>query len=164
MRAVLALALPLLLSAHPGFAAPRERAVGSIIEIAPSSRPAPKSSVDHSGKARRLEAAVLNADPSGAPATAVSTVFPPGTTAKVQNVQNGRATLVQIRGASAGEDTRPLAITPSVARALGVSGNHAQILVMPLAVPQPDGTIRLGEGTGLAGRTAAPALSDRPQD
>jgi len=144
-------------------AAPRERGAGTVIEIAP--RPSPRQGADLSGKARQTEATVL-ADPALAsvPAVGVSGVFPQGTTARVQNLENGRSTLVQIRPGGPASAGRLLDITPPVARALGVTGNSARILVAPLAVPQPDGTIRLGEGTRLAGTTAAPALSPRPED
>jgi rare lipoprotein A len=98
------------------------------------------------------------------PAVGLSGILPQGTTARVQNLQNGRSTLVQIRAGGSASAGRLLDITPPVARALGVTGNSALILVAPLAVPQPDGTIRLGEGTRLAGSVAAPALSPRPED
>jgi rare lipoprotein A len=121
--------------------------------------------VDRSGKTRQTQATVLD-DPALAsvPAVGVSGILPQGTTARVQNLQNGRSTLVQIRPGGPASAGRLLDITPPVARALGVTGNSVQILVAPLAVPQPDGSIRLGEGTRLPGTTAAPALSARPED
>jgi rare lipoprotein A len=153
-----------LLLASPMAALAQERGAGAIIEIAP--RPvAPRAAEDRSGKARQAQAAVLD-DPALAsvPAVGVSGVLPPGTTARVQNLQNGRSTLVQVRRGGPASAGRLLDITPPVARALGVTGSSAQILVAPLAVPQPDGSIRLGEGTRLAGTLAAPALSERPED
>lgn len=136
---------------------------GTVIEIAP--RPPPRAPVDRSGKARQTQARVLD-DPALAsvPALGVSGVLPQGTTARVQNVENGRSTFVQIQGGGPASAGRLLDITPPVARALGVTGGSAQILVSPLAVPQPDGTIRLGEGTRLAGTQAAPPVSARPED
>ena len=153
-----------LLLASSVAATARERGGGAIIEVAPRA-PAPRQAEDRSGKARQAQAAVLD-DPALAsvPAVGVSGVLPPGTTARVQNLQNGRSTLVQVRGGGPASAGRLLDITPPVARALGVTGRSAQILVAPLAVPQPDGTIRLGEGTRLAGTLAAPALSERPED
>jgi rare lipoprotein A len=161
------MAVACLLQAAPLLAAPRERSTGAIIEVAPSTAPraAPRAPADHSGKARQAQAAVLT-DPALAsvPALGVSGVLPQGTTARVQNLQNGRSTIVQIQAGGPASAGRLLDITPPVARALGVTGSSAQILVAPLAVPQPDGTIRLGEGTRLAGSVAAPALSSRPED
>ena len=155
-------ALAGVLQAVPLAAAAREQG-GTVIEIAP--RPAPRAAVDRSGKARQAQARVLD-DPALAsvPALGVSGVLPQGTTARVQNLENGRSTLVQIQAGGPASAGRLLDITPPVARALGVTGSSAQILVAPLAVPQPDGTIRLGEGTRLAGTQAAPALSPRPDD
>ncbi|WP_426955753.1 hypothetical protein [Muricoccus radiodurans] len=152
------------LQAGPITAAAQQRATGTIIEIAPRAPSAPPraAAADRSGRSRRTEAQVLR-DPALAAADAVGTsgILPVGTTARVQNLQNGRTTLVRVQ---AGSEGRLLDITPPVARALGVTGNSAQIMVAPLAVPQPDGTIRLGEGTRLAGTVAAPAVSDRPTD
>lgn len=160
-------ALAVLLQAAPLAAAQREQGGGAIIEIAPRAapNPLPGRGADRSGKLREGEAAVL-ADPALAsvPAVGVSGVFPRGTTARVQNLENGRSTLVQVRPGGPASASRLLDITPPVARALGVTGSTARIRVAPLAVPQPDGTIRLGEGTRLAGTTAAPALSDRPEE
>lgn len=168
-----ALAAACLLAA-PLPATSRERGGGgAMIEIAPreappreaSPRPGPRAPADRSGKARQASAAVLD-DPALAsvPALGVSGILPDGTTARVQNLRNGQSTVVRIRGGGPASAGRLLDITPPVARALGVSGNSAEVLVAPLAVPQPDGTIRLGEGTRLAGTVAAPALSDRPED
>ncbi len=160
-------ALSGLLLAFSGPAMAQQRGGGAIIEIAPrpAPRPSPRQGEDRSGKARQAQAAVLS-DPALASAAAVgvSGILPPGTTARVQNLQNGRSTLVQVRGGGPASAGRLLDITPPVARALGVTGSSAEIMVAPLAVPQPDGSIRLGEGTRLAGTLAAPALSERPQD
>jgi rare lipoprotein A len=162
-KARLGIAVACILQAIPLAAAPRERSTGAIIEVAP--RPPPRQAADHSGKARQTQAAVLG-DPALAsmPAVGVSGVLPEGTTARVQNLQNGRSTLVRIQAGGPVSAGRLLDITPPVARALEVTGNSARILVAPLAVPQPDGSIRLGEGTRLAGTLAAPALSPRPED
>ncbi|WP_338665049.1 hypothetical protein VQH23_07700 [Pararoseomonas sp. SCSIO 73927] len=157
------------LQAFAALAAPREQAPSAIIEVAPRPAPtpprAPDRSADRSGKARQTEARVLST-PSLANATAVgvSGVLPQGTTARVQNLQNGRSTTVLVQPGGPDSAGRLLDITPPVARALGVTGASATILVAPLAVPQPDGTIRLGEGTRMAGALAAPAVSERPED
>lgn len=164
-RAALAAAILCALS-NAAPAAARDREGGTVIEIAPSLRPTPnRSTPDRSGRARQTEATVLS-DPALAaiPSLGISGVLPQGTTARVQNMENGRSTFVQVRPGGAASAGRLLDITPPVARALGVTGSTARILVAPLAVPQPDGTIRLGEGTRLAGTTAAPSISDRPED
>jgi rare lipoprotein A len=147
-KAGLFIVLAAILQAGPIAAAPRERSGGTVIEIAP--RAAPREPADRSGKARQTQAKVLD-DPALAnlPAVGVSGVLPQGTTARVQNLENGRSTFIQV---------------PPVARALGVTGGSAQVLVAPLAVPQPDGTIRIGEGSRLTGAVAAPALSQRPEN
>jgi len=167
-RAGSAIAVACLLIAAPALPAERNAGPGVVIEVAPRAaapRPARPRGGDTSGQARRTQATVLS-DPAlaGAAAVGVSGVLPQGTTARVQNLQNGRSTLVQVRSGGADSEGRLLDITPPVARALGVTGRQAEILVAPLAVPQPDGTIRLGEGTRMAGTVAAPAVSERPVD
>ncbi|WP_376096604.1 hypothetical protein ACE7GA_05175 [Roseomonas sp. CCTCC AB2023176] len=145
-------------------AAQRDRGAGSVIEVAP--RPAPRAgNADRSGQAREGEARIVtNRALAGTEAVGVSGVLPEGTTARVVNLGNGRSTFVRVQPGGAESAGRLLDVTPPVARQLGMTGGTAQVRVVPLAVPQPDGTIRLGEGTPLAGRVAAPALSDRPQD
>ncbi|MCR0985785.1 septal ring lytic transglycosylase RlpA family protein [Roseomonas populi] len=161
----LVIAAVCILQACPLLAAPREQAPSAIIEVAPRAAPAPARSADRSGKARQTQARVLNTPAlANAAAVGVSGVLPRGTTARVQNLQNGRSTMVLVQPGGPDSEGRLLDITPPVARALGVTGSSAEILVAPLAVPQADGTIRLGEGTRMAGAVAAPALSDRPQD
>lgn len=166
-RRSMALLLPALLAMAAGAAAaPREPARGQVIEVAPSERPAPRVERDRSGRQRQGQAMVVQVPGAEGPGVsiALSGVFPPGTTARVQNLQNGRTTIVQMRDGGAASRGRLIDITPPVARALGVSGSSAQVSVAPLAVPQADGTIRLGEGTRLSGTIAAPAVSDRPED
>jgi len=157
--------VPLL--AMPAAAAERNPPAPAIIEIAPTPRAAPRApagEADRSGRTRQGEAVVLQGgrlDPAGALAS--SAQLPRGTTARIQNLENGRITMVQIGDTAAPPNTL-IAITAGVARSLGVQGGSARVAVAPLAVPQPDGSIRLGEGTGLAGREAAPAVSERPVD
>ncbi|MBP0495626.1 hypothetical protein [Roseomonas indoligenes] len=161
----LVIAAVCILQASLVLAAPREQAPSAIIEVAPRPTPAPSRSTDRSGKARQTQARVLNTPSlANAAAVGVSGVLPQGTTARVQNMQNGRTTMVLVQAGGPDSAGRLLDITPPVARALGVTGTSADILVAPLAVPQPDGSIRLGEGTRLAGAVAAPAISERPQD
>ncbi|MFT8245113.1 septal ring lytic transglycosylase RlpA family protein [Roseomonas sp. BN140053] len=128
------------------------------------------ASADHSGRVRQGQAGVLNGvrlasgarlDPSAA--VAASQVLPVGTTARVTNLDNGRVTMVQIRDRGPTGQGRLLDLSPGIARSIGLT-NVANVQVAPLAVPQPDGSIRLGDGTGLSGQPAAPALSERPQD
>ncbi|MBP0491742.1 septal ring lytic transglycosylase RlpA family protein [Pararoseomonas indoligenes] len=119
---------------------------------------------DASGQARRGQAAViaqglagrrmadggkveLNSD------TVASADLPLGTTARIRNLRNGRVAMVRVRDRLPASEGRIVSVTPKVASLLGM-GSVAQVEVAPLAVPQRDGTVRLGSGTRLTGRRA----------
>jgi len=121
---------------------------------------------DASGGARRGQASVfapglagrrmadggrveLNSD------SAASDALPLGSTARIRNLRNGRVAMVRVRDRLPASGNRIISVTPKVAQFLGMPSNGvAQVEVAPLAVPQRDGTVRLGSGTGLSGRRA----------
>ena len=121
---------------------------------------------DTSGGARRGQASVfapalagrrmadggrveLNSD------SAASDALPLGTTARIRNLRNGRVAMVRVRDRLPASGNRIISVSPKVAQFLGMSANGlAQVEVAPLAVPQRDGTLRLGSGTALSGRRA----------
>ncbi|MBI0536307.1 septal ring lytic transglycosylase RlpA family protein [Roseomonas sp. KE2513] len=121
---------------------------------------------DASGGARRGQASVfapalagrrmadggtveLNSD------SAASDALPLGSTARVRNLRNGRIAIVRVRDRLPTSGRRIISVSPKVAQFLGMPVNGvAQVEVAPLAVPQRDGSIKLGAGTGLAGRRA----------
>ena len=149
------LATPLVLTALP--AAARNAADAPPAEAAP----------DRTGQVRRGQASVSSAGLSGqrmadggrfaARSNVVaSTDLPLGTTARVTNLRNRRTAIVQVRDRlpARGGD-RILNVSPQVARELGMRANGvAQVEVAPLAVPQADGGVRIGQGSGMAGRRA----------
>lgn len=127
---------------------------------------------DRSGRSFQGEASVL-ADRPAPPrpgdgrgydpetAAAVSHRLPPGTTARVTNLENGRVAMIRVQRPArrAAPDGRAaegqVRVSPRVARMLQLAeGRPAPVLVAPLAVPQADGTIRLGQGTGYDGQQA----------
>jgi rare lipoprotein A len=70
-------------------------------------------------------------------------------------LRNGRVTMVRVRDRLPSSGQRILSVSPRVARLLGMDRNGvARVEVAPLAVPQRDGSVRLGSGTGLPGRRA----------
>lgn len=95
---------------------------------------------------------------------AASSVLPLGSTLRVKNLENGRITMVQVRDVTPQGSDRLIDLSNQGARAIGLTTAGAAVQIAPLAVPQADGSIRLGAGTGLAGQRAAPALSDRPRE
>jgi len=84
-----------------------------------------------------------------------SSTLPLGATARVTNLRNGKVAMVRVRDRIPGTGGRILNVSPKVAEFLGVRrGGVFPVAVAPLAVPQSDGGVRLGAGTGLAGRRA----------
>lgn len=126
----------------------------------------PIAASDPSGQARRGQSSVfapgsagrrmadggrveLNSD------SAASDTLPLGTTARVRHLRTGRVAMVRIRDRLPASGNRIISVTPKVAGFLGMrAGGVAEVEVAPLAVPQRDGSVRLGSGTALRGRRA----------
>ena len=128
---------------------------------------ADRPQIDRSGRA--LDMQLMVRDPSGKGAgrlergsfdpdgdMALSNSLPAGSTARVTNPRNGRWAMVRIgrQGEPRDAEQPVLVAGPRVAALLGMSGGDEVVRVAPLAVPQADGTIRLGEGTGMSGQQA----------
>jgi peptidoglycan lytic transglycosylase len=78
---------------------------------------------------------------------AASKTLPFGTTAKVTNLKNGRSAVVTVedRGPHVGD--RIVDVTPKVADELDMKRTGTMpVVVSPIAVPQPDGAVKLGAG------------------
>jgi rare lipoprotein A len=77
---------------------------------------------------------------------AASRTLPLGTTAKVTNLETGKSAFVTIQDRGPYVDGRIVDLSPSTAREIGL--NHRQgitrVEVSPLAVPLPDGRVKLG--------------------
>lgn len=124
------------------------------------------TSVDRSGRVQRGQAAIFALHLAGQrmadggsydPGTAIaaSSNLPLGSTARVTNLRNGQTALVRVRDRIPGTNGRILNVSAKVAEFLGVRrGGVFPVTVAPLAVPQADGGVQLGAGTGLAGHRA----------
>lgn len=78
---------------------------------------------------------------------AASKTLPLGTVAEVTNLENGRSAKVQVEDRGPYIDGRVVDVTPKVANQLGMlSRGVAPVVVKPIAVPQPDGAVKLGAG------------------
>ena len=133
---------------------------------------ASRTTVDRSGRILRGQAAVFAGDLAGRrmadggrfdPEASIvaSSTLPLGATARVTNLRNGQMALVRVRDRVPGTNGRILNVSPKVAEFLGVRrAGVFPVMVAPLAVPQADGGVRLGSGTGLAGRRAYVTGSD----
>ena len=78
---------------------------------------------------------------------AASKTLPLGTTARVINLQSGKSAVVRIRDRGPYVPGRIVDVTPKVAEKLELKEDGvAPVEVRPIAVPQPDGSIKPGAG------------------
>lgn len=77
---------------------------------------------------------------------AASRTLPLGTTAKVTNLETGRSAFVTIQDRGPYVGGRIVDLSPSTAREIGLSHRQGitRVEVSPLAVPLPDGRVKLG--------------------
>jgi rare lipoprotein A len=122
----------------------------------------PGSRIDHSGRKQEGKASYYaehfanrkmadgrrfnpNAD------VAASKTLPLGTTAKVTNVQNGKSMMVKVEDRGPFVDGRVVDLAPKVADQLDIKKQGvAPVIVAPVAVPLPDGSVKLGAGAAGA--------------
>lgn len=83
-------------------------------------------------------------DPGGD--NAASKTLPLGTTAKVTNLETGKSAVVTIQDRGPYVPGRIVDLSPATARQIGITERKgvALVVVAPIAVPQPDGKIKLG--------------------
>jgi len=79
---------------------------------------------------------------------AASKTLPLGTVAKVTNVETGRTAVVKVEDRGPYVDGRIVDVTKSTAEQLGIGSRQgvAPVVVAPIAVPQPDGSVKPGAG------------------
>ena len=77
---------------------------------------------------------------------AASKTLPLGTTAKVTNIETGQSTNVTIQDRGPYVKGRIVDLSPSSAKKIGITKDDgvAKVKVVPIAVPQPDGTVKAG--------------------
>lgn len=124
----------------------------------PSAKAVKHSALDHSGKARKGKASYYGGKFKGrkmadgspmnpAANTAASKTLPLGTTARVTNLDTGKSAVVTIRDRGPYVPNRIVDVTPKVAEKLDMKEDGvAPVVVKPIAVPQPDGSLKPGVG------------------
>lgn len=77
---------------------------------------------------------------------AASRTLPLGTTAKVTNLETGKSAVVTIQDRGPYVDGRIVDLSPATAQKIGITRKEgiAKVEVTPIAVPMPDGRIKLG--------------------
>jgi rare lipoprotein A len=105
-------------------------------------------------------------DPHGD--NAASKTLPLGTTAKVTNLETGKSAVVTIQDRGPFVPGRIVDLSPDTAREIGISHRKgvALVVVAPIAVPQPDGRVKLGAAAheGLGTTTVTKAIQDASID
>jgi rare lipoprotein A len=82
---------------------------------------------------------------------AASKTLPLGTTARVTNLANGKSATVVVGDRGPFIDGRVVDVTPKVAGELEIrKSGVAPVVIAPIAVPQADGTAKLGVGAAQA--------------
>jgi rare lipoprotein A len=79
---------------------------------------------------------------------AASKSLPIGTVAKVTNLETGRTALVRIQDHGPFVNGRTIDVTRATANQLGIGKREgiARVIVAPVSVPQPDGSLKPGAG------------------
>ena len=77
---------------------------------------------------------------------AASRTLPLGTTAKVTNLKTGKSAVVTIQDRGPYVAGRIVDLSPATAREIGITPREGvtKVEVAPIAVPQPDGSVKLG--------------------
>lgn len=153
---------PGIVLAAPPPASPAAQQEAERLDKLPPVTPHPAAPVDHSGRKQQGRASYYadhftnrkmadgrRFDPKSH--VAASKNLPLGTTAKVVNTQNGKEATVRIEDRGPYIDGRVVDVTPQVAKELDIAKQGvAPVVVKPIAVPQPDGEVKLGAGAGAA--------------
>jgi rare lipoprotein A len=106
-------------------------------------------------------------DPRGS--NAASRTLPLGTVAKVTDVATGKSAIVRIEDRGPYIKGRIVDLSPSTARKVGITPHIgvAKVVVAPIAVPLPEGRIRLAPGAHAAsvrGTRLAQSATPSPRD
>ena len=106
-------------------------------------------------------------DPEGD--NAASRTLPLGTSAKVTNLETGKSAVVRIKDRGPYVKGRIVDLSPATARKIGITRRKgiSKVAVAPIAVPQPDGTLKSGDAAGefphREAQSRARAKSARPR-
>ena len=91
---------------------------------------------------------------------AASKTLPLGTTAQVTNLETGKSAVVTIQDRGPYVDGRIVDLSPTTAQQIGITRKEgiAKVVVAPIAVPLPNGNVKLGDAA--ADNTFLVALND----
>ena len=136
--------------------------------------PTPPQKLDHSGHKRvgkasfyakkfagRKMANGKRMNPHGT--NAASKTLPLGTKARVKNIETGQSTVVNIEDRGPYVKGRIIDLSPSTAEKIGIDRKEGigTVEVAPIAVPQPDGSVKPGAAVTDATADKPPTGADR---
>jgi rare lipoprotein A len=150
---------PATLAAVPPPDSPAARQEAERLDRLPPVAPHGRARIDHSGRNEKGRASfyargfarrkMADGRPMNPNANVVaSKTLPLGTTAAVTNLQNGKTATVKVEDRGPFVDGRVVDVSPKVAHELDISKKEgvAPVEVKPIAVPLPDGQVKLGAG------------------
>jgi rare lipoprotein A len=160
-RAVCGLACCAGFLAPADFASAEDEAAATVQDAAhheaPKPKPKPKPAIDRTGRKRVGKASFYAKQFAGKKMAdgqamrpegnnAASKTLPLGTTAKVTNLATGKSAVVTIQDRGPYVKDRIVDLSPGTAKKLGIDHQDgvAEVAVAPIAVPQPDGTVKPG--------------------
>jgi rare lipoprotein A len=150
------------LAAVPPPGSPAAKAEARKLDRLPAFDPHGRTWIDHSGRKEAAHASwygpgfahhvMANGDRMNPHANvAASKTLPLGTTATVTNLRTGKSAMVKIEDRGPFVDGRVVDVSPKVATEIGLKKTGvAPVVVKPIAVPQPDGQVKLGAGAANA--------------
>lgn len=153
-------------SSKPSNASAQSKAAEGKTASAPKRLKPGKPNLDHSGEPRHGKASYY-ADmfagrkmADGTPMDpnsniAASRTLPIGTIAEVKNLENGKTEVVEIRDRGPYIDGRIVDLTPKTAKKLDMDEKGVvPVVVTPIEVPQPDGSVKQGAAADRDIKTA----------
>jgi rare lipoprotein A len=145
-------------AAIPHIDSPLARHEAENLDRLPPVTPWGRAPIDHSGRKQAGDASYYSAkfahrkmadghELNPQANVAASKTLPLGTTAKVINLQNGKSATVRVEDRGPFVAGRVMDVTAKVAQELGIMEHGiAPAEVKPIAVPQPNGEVKLGAG------------------
>jgi rare lipoprotein A len=127
-------------------------------KLPPVTRKTNKVVIDHSGRKEQGKASFYGHEFAGKKMAngkpfdpkshaAASKSLPLGTTAKITNQENGKSTKVKVEDRGPYVPDRVVDVSPKAADELGLKKQGtAPVVVKPIEVPQPDGSVKPGAG------------------
>jgi rare lipoprotein A len=151
------------LAAVPPPVSPAARQEAEKLDRLPPVAPHGRARIDHSGRKEKGRASFYAREfahrkmADGRPmnpnaAVVASKTLPLGTTAVVTNLKNGKTATVKVEDRGPFVGGRVVDVSPKVAHELDITRKEgmAPVVVKPIAVPLPDGQVKLGAGAAEA--------------